>query len=185
MRLTRRLLRWGGVPLGVMIAVVIAVGHATWAAYTATTANAGSDYGAGSVVISDDDGGATYSFPALAYGQTKTWCTTVTYGGSLTSDVHLYGSAGGTIPDSIALSVDIGSGGDAACAGFTLGSNLYSGTLSGLAATADSWATGLGGFTGATSGSTRTYRFTASLTDAAAPAGSTASAAFTWEARSQ
>jgi hypothetical protein len=182
---SRRLLRWGGVPLGVVLSVIIVLGHATWASYVSTTSSAGSSYGAGSVSVADDDGGATFSFPALAYGQVRTWCETVTYGGSLTSDVRLYASAGGTIPGSIALSVDVGSGGNAACAGFSVTTNLYSGTLNGLAGTAGTWGTGLGGFTGATSGAARTYRFTASLNDSAAPVGSTATATLTWEARSQ
>jgi hypothetical protein len=185
MRLASRLLRFGGVPLGVVLAMVVAVGHATYAAYVATTANNGSSYAAGSVVVTDNDGGTTYSFPSLAFGQTKTWCTTVTYGGSLTADVRTLATAGGTIPGSISVSVDVGSGGDAACTGFTLTSNLYTGTLAGLAAAAPTWATGLGGFTGANSGDARTYRFKASLNDPAAPDGSTATATITWEAHSQ
>jgi hypothetical protein len=185
-RLSRRLLRFGGVPLGVVIAIVIGVSHATWGAFEATTANAGSSDATGTVALSDDDGGATYSFPNLAYGQVRTWCTTVTFNGSLTSDVRLYASAaGGTIPAQIALSVDAGSGGDSSCAGFTLAANLYTGTLGDLAASDDSWATGLGGFTGAGNGDTRTYRFSASLIDSAAPVGSTATATLTWEARNQ
>jgi len=185
MRIASRLLRFGGVPLGVVVALIIAVGHATYAAYVATTSNGGSSYAAGSVSVSDSDGGAAYSFPSLAFGQTKTWCTTVTFGGSLTSDVRMVATAGGTIPGSIDVTVDVGTGGDAACAGFALSSNLYTGTLAGLAAAAPNWASGLGGFTGATNGDTRTYRFTASLNDPAAPDGSTATSTITWEARSQ
>ncbi len=82
-----------------LIALVgISAGSGTWAAFTATTPNAGSRFESGNVTIGDNDGGSTpmLSLSAALPGATDTGCITVSYTGSLPSTVRLYGATTGT-----------------------------------------------------------------------------------------
>ena len=164
---------------------------ASRAAFTATTGNGSNTFAAGTVVLDDDDSnGVMFSLSAMKPGDTATRCINVAYTGSLASDVKLYGTVAGTgLATYLDTTVDIGTGaaGGATfdCTGFVLGSNLRSGTLAAFGAANTDFGTGLGGWTGATNPSVRTYRITTTLQNDNAAQGLTASASFTWEAQNQ
>jgi len=156
--------------------------QATAARFGGTTRNSGSTFSAGSVQLSDDDSGsAVFSASGLVPGDTGSQCVTVSYGGNVPASVRLYASASsGSLAGYLSFTVDQGTG---PCASFSSSARLYNGTLAGFAATAGTYASGLGTF--APSGvASVTYRFTYVVRDDNAAAGSAASLDLTWEARS-
>jgi hypothetical protein len=164
------------------------VWHTSRAAFTASTNNTGNSWTAATISLADDDTGtAMFTATDLVPGSTGVRCITVTYTGSVATTVKLYGtSVTGTLADDLDLTVEQGTGGGfGSCAGFSAGSTIFTGTLASFGVAATSHATGVGTFAPSTSGQAATYRFTYSL-QAATPdseQGSTASAAFRWEAR--
>jgi hypothetical protein len=97
--------RTTGGRLAVSISVLIASGclgiAGTWSAFSGTTSNAGNTFAAGTVVLSDDDGGAAmFTLPGLDPGETATRCIDVAYTGSLPALVRLRASTTGTGLDS-------------------------------------------------------------------------------------
>jgi hypothetical protein len=175
----------------VLVGALVIVGSR--AAFTATTANAGDTWTAGSVVLSDDDSNsAMFSATAMKPGDTSTHCIVVTYSGTLAAQaVELYATVGGTgLASDLNAVVAVGTGGSFAdCTGFTATSTLYTGTLADFGTTYADWASGLStGWspTGASS-ETRTFQFTVSLPSGTGNAaqGLNASATFTWEAQNQ
>ncbi len=167
------------------------------AAFSATTANSGNSFAAGTVAIGDNDtGAALYSVSGGKPGDSVTSCIRVTYTGSLDADVKLYtADAIGAIGPYVNLTIDAGSSGAGfpSCAGFTpdAGGPLFSGTLASFAATHSSWANGLVDNPGTVATKWVTsdavvYRFVVTLQDNNSAAGqSSGSHAFTWEARNQ
>ena len=156
------------------------------AAFVDTTDNATNTFSAGDVVLDDDDAGSVlFNVANMAPGDSRTRCIAVSYTGSLTSDVHLYGTVGGSgLADYLDVDVAIGTGGTfASCAGFTASSTLFTGTLTDFGATHTDYATGLGGMNGATDPTTRTYRITVTLQDDNAAQAKSATTGFTWEAQ--
>ncbi|MCB1002832.1 MAG: hypothetical protein KDB35_01465 [Acidimicrobiales bacterium] len=156
------------------------------AAFVDTTDNPSNTFSAGDVVLDDDDAGSVlFNVANMAPGDSRTRCIAVTYTGSLTADVHLYGTVGGTgLADYLDVDVAVGTGGDfASCTGFSATSTLYTGTLASFGASRTNFANGLGGFNGATDPSTRTYRITVTLQDDNAAQARSATAGFTWEAQ--
>src|SRR3954465_10288533 len=87
---------------GLIALVAVAVSgalvlSATNAAFTATTTNPGNTFGAGTVALSDDDSGnALFNLSNLKPGDTTTQCITVTYTGSLGSQLRMYAATTGT-----------------------------------------------------------------------------------------
>jgi hypothetical protein len=165
------------------------VWHTAYAAFTVTTYPFSSTFSTGTVAIGDDDSGtALFSLTGLKPGAAATRCLTVTSTGSVPALVRLYGTGRSTtrsLTGSINLSILSGTGGGrASCSGFTPSATVYTGTLAALPTT---FGTGVGPWTTTgTSGETRTYQVTASLS-ASAPTSvqtGTASIAFTWEAQS-
>jgi predicted ribosomally synthesized peptide with SipW-like signal peptide len=76
--------------VGVIASVV---GLATWSAYSSTTSNTNNQFQTGSVVLSDNDSGtAMFNMTGARPGDTVSKCITVTYTGTLTSNVTLYGT---------------------------------------------------------------------------------------------
>lgn len=156
------------------------------AAFTDTTTNGSNSWSAGTVDLTDDDAGSVmFNVSNMKPGDTSTKCIVVTYNGSLTSNVKTYASVAGTgLAPYLNTTVDVGSGGSFAdCAGFTASSTLFTGTLASLGTTHSNFANGMAGFNGATSGTTRTYRFTVALADNNLAQGLNASATITWEAQ--
>ncbi|MCH8984963.1 MAG: hypothetical protein IH943_12850 [Acidobacteria bacterium] len=162
---------------------------ASFAAFSDTTDNSGNTWSAGTVVLTDDDGGVSAMFTVsdMAPLATVTKCILVTYSGSLVpADVNLYGVSGGTGLDAfLNVIVEEGSGGTfATCAGFTaIGPAIFTGTLAGFAGTHTNFTNGVGAWNPAVNPESRTYRFTVTLQDANGAQGLDATATFTWEAQ--
>jgi hypothetical protein len=172
-------------------------GAAVWSAFSATSANPGNNFSAGTVSLSDNDAGAALvSLPASSRpGDSATGCIKVTYGGSLPATVKLYGSASGALAPYLTVTVTRGtqvSPSFPSCTGFTAdtadygnGPNgiVYQGPLSsypssygsGIADPDSSW----------TATEARSYRVQVTLGSDPSAQGQTASASLTWEARSQ
>ena len=180
--------RLGAIGAGLLVMSLLVV-TGSRAAFTANTANGANTFTAGTVTLADDDAGSVmFSLTGMKPGDTATKCVNVTYTGSLAADVKLYGTVGGTgLADYLTTTVDIGTGatGGASldCTGFVLGSNLSTGTLTAFGTAHTDYASGLGGFTGATNPTTRSYRVTVALQDDNLAQGKTATLAFTWEAQ--
>ncbi|MBV8983480.1 MAG: hypothetical protein JO248_03455 [Acidimicrobiia bacterium] len=191
----RRLAPWAArvaaVSGSIALMSVLVVGGSR-AAFNATTSNGPNSFAAGTVVIGNDSTGSVmFNLSGMKPGTTATECINVTYTGSLTANVHMYGTAvsgAGTLADYLNTTIDIGTGaaGGAghSCTGFVLGSNLFpTATLTSFGTTNTNFATGLAGNDGATNPTTKSYRVTVTLQDNNAAQGKTANASFTWEAQ--
>ena len=190
-RATRDRILRAAAPVAAFVLVGALVIGGSQAAFTATTANSGDSWAAGTVVLSDDDASSVmFNVAAMKPGATNIHCIVVTYSGSLAAlPIELYATvAGSGLANDLNAVVEVGTGGTFAdCTGFTATSTMYNGTLANLGATNTNWATGLStGWspTGASS-ETRTFRFTVSLPGATGNSaqGKTATATFTWEAQ--
>lgn len=135
--------------LSLMSAVTAGV---TVSALSATTQSDGNTFAAGTVGISDSDGGssALYNVAGLEPGQGVEKCIEVTYGGTLNGEVRMYtdssiGALGSQLDVQIAPGTQTGSPTFPSCAGFTpdAGGDLFSGTLASFASTHDAWGSGL------------------------------------------
>jgi predicted ribosomally synthesized peptide with SipW-like signal peptide len=163
------------------------------AAFTATTDNNGNSVSAGTVVLDDDDANTKlFDLTGLNGGQTFTRCINVTYKGSLTSDVKLYGSVGGTgLAAGINTTVDVGTGaaGGATfgCGGFTQddAGAEFNGTLAGFGTSHSNFANGLGEYDNATNPTTKSYKVSVTLTNDNSYQGKNATVSFTWEAQGE
>ena len=176
--------RWATAPLTLLVASLL-VWNASSSAFQASTTNGTNSWAAGTVAISDDDNGsAMFNATNLKPGDTGSKCILVTYGGTLGSAVKLYGAVSGNLAQYLNLTVEQGTGGTSSgCGSFAAESTLYSGTLSGFATAAGTYADGVGSWTPGTVGATKAYRFTYSLRNDNAAQGQSASATFTWEAQ--
>lgn len=166
--------------------VSVLVVSSSRAAFIDTTDNATNTFSAGDVVLNDDDSGSVmFNVTNMAPGDSRTSCIAVSYTGSLTSNVHLYGTVGGSgLGNYLDVSIQIGTGGSfSSCTGFVSSSTIYTGTLTNFGATRTNFANGLGGYNGATNPTSRTYRITVTLQDDNAAQAKTATAGFTWEAQ--
>ena len=175
-------------------------GTTTFAAFNGQTSNATNSMQAGSVSMTDNDGGvAMMGFSNALPGTSDTSCITVTYNGSLSSNVRLYGTTGGTGLDQyMNLTVTRGTFSTApaydSCTNFSPDATnytgagngvIYSGTLQNFP---DSYAAGISDPTSAspetwTNGELHVYRFQVSVQENVAAEGKSASQSFTWEAR--
>lgn len=175
-------------------------GAATFSAFSSQTTNAANSFAAGSVQLTDNDlDTAMLALSNAQPGATDTSCVLVTYSGSLSSTVRLYGTVAGTLAPYLTLTVTRGVDPTPVfddCNGFVADSTdyvgagqgvVYQGTLSAfpatyagglvdpLAASPEAW----------TTGETHTYRFAVSLADDNGAQGQSSTASFTWEARNQ
>jgi Camelysin metallo-endopeptidase len=182
----------------VVLAIVAAcVGAGTYAAFSGTTANAGSGFTAGTVAIGDNDGGVAAVFPTMAGGDNVTGCLAVTYTGSLDAGVRLYASLSGTLGPYITLIVTRGTDPAPAfgsCTGFTADATnylglgpgvLYNGLLSAFPTT---YATGIVDPLSAspetwTTGESHSYRFSFTLANDNQAQGKSQNTSIIWEAR--
>jgi hypothetical protein len=173
----------------------LAAGAATFSAFSATTANPGNQFSAGTVALADNDAGAALvSLPANARpGDSSTRCIRVSYTGSLAAQVRLYASVSGGLAGHLTLTVTRGSQVSPSfpsCTGFTADSGnyghgpngvVYQGKVSGLPS---SWGSGIADPAASWSnGDARTYRYAVTVDNTPAAQGLTASATFNWEAR--
>lgn len=162
-------------------------GIGTFSAFSSTTDNTGNLFEAGTVYITDNDGGASslYNVSNAKPGDTVTSCIKVTYTGSLNATVKLYGSGVGALGPYVGLTVVEGTGGGAFgnCTGFVAGSTIFNSTLDTFPTT---YAGGISTGGTWTNPTTVTYQFTVTLPAAvvnAAQGLSTGLHSFTWEAR--
>ena len=178
----------------------IAAGVATQAAFFGTTSNAGNIYGAGTVYITDNDSGtAMLSLSSSTPGASDTGCIDVTYQGSLSSTVRLYGTISGTLAQYLTLTVTRGTDSSPSfdsCTNFTADSTNYIGSGAGViySGPLSNYPGSYGaGIVDPTSGSPETwttneshsYKFVVTLGSDPAAQAQSATATFTWEAANQ
>ena len=189
---TARLAGWIAIPVALLVSG-LAIGGASYSAFSATTSNPTNNWAAGTIALSDDDSNtAMFTVTGLKPGSTGTKCIAVTSTGSLPSTVKLYGTSP-TTTNALAGSLDLvitqGTGGSFAggCGSFVplgTGSNVFTGTLATFGSTYTNFSNGAGTWAPTGSASeTRVFQFTYTL-DPAAPSttqGGTAAIGFTWE----
>jgi Camelysin metallo-endopeptidase len=182
-----------------VVAIVSAVTAAgTYAAFSGTTANPSNAFAAGTVSISDNDaGGSVLSLSSATPGNSSTGCIKVTYSGSLNANVHLYGSASGSLPSYLTLTVTRGTDSSpsfASCSNFAADATNYIGSGAGVVYSGNLSAfpgTYAAGVVDPTAGSPATwstnsahsYKFVVTVQNNAAAQGLSSTASFTWEAR--
>lgn len=175
--------------------VGLVAGAGTFAAFSATSSNAGNTFAAGTVELSDNDAGTSlYGVTNRVPGNSVTTCIRVTYSGSLAAGVKLYSqSSVDTVDQYLDLTVEKGSMPAGTpfpnCTGFGSESTIFSGTLNGFKSSNVSYASGIaanpGSQTSWNQSDTLVYRFTVTLQNTLAAQGLTSTTAFTWEARNQ
>ena len=190
----------------VIAAAVAAVAAATcvgaYAAYRATVTNTGNSFAAGTVVLSDNDAGTALftTLTAMRANDIGTNCIRVRSDGTLASTVKLYGTTGGSLASYLTLTVTRGTDPTpsfGSCATFTPDATNYVGQGAGvifnntLSSFPASYASGItdpavgGGTESWTQNDMHVYRFVLSAGTNTAAQGLSATASFTWEARSQ
>lgn len=192
------------IALAVVLGLVgsgILVWHASYAAFTSTTSNGTNSWTSGSVTLSDDDSASLlFNATGLKPGSTDTKCITVSYGGNLpTSGVKLYIKTGDLADSTPSLAsyinMTVSEGTDTNpttfgdCTGFVadgVGQPIVNNVaLATIATSNTNYATGAGVWAPSATAS-KVYQFTYTLS-ASTPdtvQGKTATASFTWEARS-
>jgi hypothetical protein len=172
------------------VASAAVVWQSSHAAFTAQAANSGNTWSAGTVTLTDNDSsGALFTVSGMKPGDAGSACITVTYGGSLDGTVKLYVAPAdltGSLGQYLNLTIDQGTSSTfgSSCTGFTLGGNVYTGTLAGFAAASTNFSSGAGAWsvTG-NSAAAKGYKFTWTLQDDNNAQAKSAGAKFTWEAR--
>ncbi|MFQ5967055.1 MAG: TasA family protein [Acidimicrobiia bacterium] len=182
------LLRFGAIA-GALVLMSALVVTGSRGAFSDTTDNAGNNWAAGTVTITDDDtGSAMFNASNMKPGDSVTNCIVATYSGTLVpADVRLYGVSGGTGLDAyLDVTIDEGSGGVFGnCTGFVLSTTPFSGTLATFAATHTNFTNGIAAWSPAANPESKTYRFTVTLQDNNLAQGLNGTATFTWEAQNQ
>lgn len=184
-KLFTSLVRLTGVATAMLMLTVLIVTQSE-AAFSDTTDNTGNSFSTGSVILTDDDGGAVmFSSAAVTPGVPVVECISLTYSGTLTpADIRMYGTSSGALAPFLDTTVEVGTGGGfGSCAGFGSPSTIYNGTLANFSATHTDWASGQAVFTANTNPTTVTLRFTVDVQNVPAAQSQTANADFTFEAQ--
>jgi predicted ribosomally synthesized peptide with SipW-like signal peptide len=173
-------------------------GAATYSAFSSQTSSSGNSFAAGTVQLTDNDAGsAMLSLSNAQPSASDTSCILLTYSGSLASTVRLYGTISGGLASYLTLTVTRGTDSSPSfdsCSSFTADGTDYIGAGNGviyqgnLSAFPTTYAAGLvdptsGSPESWTTSETHSYRFVVTLQNDNAAQGSSATAAFTWEAR--
>jgi hypothetical protein len=173
-----------------MLGSAAMVWSASNAAFSGSTVNPNNSWTAGTVSLTDNDGGAAmFNAAGLTPATTLTRCITVTYGGSVTAPVRIYGAVpGGTgLAGYLNLTIEVGTGStDAVCSGFSLGAGgtIFSGTLAAFAAAHTDYTTGLvTGWSPTGAAQSQSFRFQATVADDNNAKGLSCTMPFTWEAQ--
>lgn len=163
------------------------------AAFSASSFNSGNAFGAGTVVLTDNDSGSVFfSANNIRPGATGTACVVVTYSGSVaTSGVRLYATSltGTGLGAYLTLTLEEGTGTGStggstlSCTGFSATSTLHSGTLAAFASASTGYSTGLSSWAPTAAGGSRAYRVTYTLQNNLSAQGLTCGLTFTWQAR--
>ncbi len=182
----RGIVRLAAIAAALLLLTILAVTRSE-AAFSATTDNPGNSFSSGTVVLTDDDGGATAMFTAtgMSPGNPIVECITVTYSGNLlNADIKMYGSTTGTLDTYLDMTVEEGTGGSFGdCTGFTPASTIFNNTLENYATTHTNWASGLNVYTATVNPQSRTLRFTIDVQNNPAAQNDSSTATFTWEAQ--
>lgn len=185
-RLVIELTRVMAVAVALLMLTVLTVSRSQ-AAFSDTTDNAGSAFASGTVVLTDDDGGATALFTAtgLTPGIPVEECIVVTYSGDLTpADIKIYGTAADTLAPYLDLTIETGTGGAFGnCGAFAPDAAIFTGTLQAFSDAHSDWSDGLASFTAAANPTPKTFRFTVEVQNVPLAQGKAATADFTWEAQ--
>jgi len=163
--------------------------QATNAAFSSQTSNAGNDFAAGSVELTDNDGGsALFSVTEMVPGQSVNGCIQVTYSGSLDPEVRVFGAA--TAGDGLEAYLDLTiERGDGDCTTFgnstAVWTNGVDGDLGAFVGAATDYANGVDNWqpTGGGADDMIPYRITVTLQDDNNAQGLTTDITFTWEAQ--
>jgi len=111
-------------------------GVGAYSSFTSTTSNTGNSFAAGSVVLGDNDSNtAMLSLTNAKPGVSDTSCIKVTYTGSLSSTVRLYGTLSGTLASYLTLTVTRGTDSSPSfdsCTNFTADATNYNGNGAGV-----------------------------------------------------
>jgi hypothetical protein len=182
------------ITLGVVAIMGLGV-FGTFAAFTATSTNAGNKIDSGTVKVDDDSGTTTklYDVSNQKPGQSTSACIRIKYNGSLAASVKLYLAGTVTNGSNYNLKVERGSGlttvdGTRSCTNFSASSTAYDGDLGSFATTYGGGYPGKAGGAAWAQNDTVDYKFTITQNDDATANAHTSvksSAAhdFTWEAR--
>lgn len=158
---TRKILALTSGPVAILLAGLM-VWQGSVAAFTAETYNAGDNWQAGSVTLSNDGtGGAMFSIGSLVPGQTGSHCIVVTATG-VAGVVKTYtqGTVLDGLENTITMKIEQGTGGSYGdCTGFTPAATYDTQPLATLF-TVSSYATGILPWTTTTGTTTKSYRFT-------------------------
>ncbi|WP_433444071.1 hypothetical protein [Nonomuraea sp. CA-141351] len=180
-------------PVGLMLSGAL-VWHASNATFVGSTVNAGNNWTAGSVGLTNDSGGVPmFQITNMVPGNSGSRCIKVTSSASVPSTVKLYSDFSAVptndISSYINLTIEEGNGGTfASCAAFTpVGGAAYTGTLANFTSTKTNFGNGVGPW--ALTGNppeSLSYRITWTF-DSSAPNstedGSTPHVSFIWEAQ--
>lgn len=186
--MTQTRMRLGAAFLAVAAAFLVAF-QATNAAFSAQTDNQGNQFAAGTVSLTDDDGGtALFTVTDMIPGQTETGCIEVTYSGSLDSEVRAFGAAtgGDGLENHLDLTIERGTGDCAAFGTSTVvWANGSDGDLGTFVASATDYASGIDNWqpTGGGADDMVPYRITVTLQDDDGAQGLSTEVTFTWEAQ--
>lgn len=181
----RKTLVAAAVPVGFLLSGAL-IWQASYAAFTATTANTGNSWQAGSVTLTDNDSGsAMFSASGLVPGSTGARCLEVTYGGNVAVDVRMYAAYGAAsdLADNLDLVVEQGTATANDCTGWTSAATLYSGQADGFVAAHANWTSGADTWA-PSAPAIRWYRIAYTLQDESEAQGDALDLAFTWEAQS-
>jgi hypothetical protein len=181
------------------LAVLAAAGVAAvtagvaYGAFTAVVSNAGNSISSSTVAIGDNDGGSAMLALANATpGSSDTGCIRVTYTGSLSSSVRLYGTVTGTLAPHLILTITRGTDWAPSfdsCTNFTpdaadhIGAGpgvVWTGLLSTFPST---WAGGVVDPSTWTPSAAHSYKLVVSPVDRDAAEGLSSTLSVSWEAR--
>lgn len=178
--------------LGVAVLAVsgLAIGQSSYAAFSTTTDNPGSNWKAGAVTLSDDDAGAAaFSATGLKPGSTDTKCIKITSTGDIGGQVKMYATGHATtkaLSDNLDLTIAVGTGGSfASCDGFVKSGDIYTGTMAAYAAAKTNYATGTSDWV-SNKNDSRVYQISYKVKDTAPNTvqGGTSAMNFVWELQS-
>ena len=159
---TRKILLGSSGPVAVLFAGLM-VWQGSEAAFTAETYNAGNNWQAGSVTLSNDGtGGAMFSIGSLVPGQKDSHCIVVTAEG-VAGVVKTYtqNDVQDGLENNITMKIEQGTGGSYAdCTGFTPAATEATQPLATLFTDHSSFATGILPWTTTSGTQTKTYKFT-------------------------
>jgi hypothetical protein len=166
-------------------------GFGIFAAFSSTTTNPGNSFAAGTVTLSDNDGGTALFNASNQKPGDNDRCIKVTYTGTLDATVKLYSSAITGDGSSFNVTVTKGAGDAADCSDFVAGSDVYaSNTLANFSGSHSNFTNGLavnpGAATKWVTNDAVTFRFRVTVPDDNSVQGDAVDPfTLTWEAQNQ